>query len=128
MSKLTPKNSDIGKEKSITFHCLIKKEEDLFIAHCLELDIVATATTIKEAQEDMTDLIIAQVRYAFIHDNVDNLFKAAPAKVWKEFYECDPGKEIVKSTKPKSEKAPLNAFIPPWIIQKTCMMKEGIHG
>jgi hypothetical protein len=34
---------------------LIKKEEDCYLAHCLELDLVTTAPTIEQVREDIAE-------------------------------------------------------------------------
>lgn len=70
------------------FNVFIKTEDNLFIAHCLELDIVATGNTIARAQKDMVELIKTQILYAFSNDNLDHLFKMAPAEVWQEYLAC----------------------------------------
>jgi len=75
-------------ETSMTFNILAKKEGKTWVAHCLELDIVATATTLKSLKKDILDLVITQVDYAFSNDNLANLYHPAPSRVWKEFYEC----------------------------------------
>jgi len=55
-----------------------KKEDNMFIAHCLELDIVAVSETIEEAKKDIISLIEAQVEYAVSNENTDNLFHPYP--------------------------------------------------
>ena len=67
---------------SMIFNILIKKEEDVFIAHCLELDIVTTSKYEKEVINDILDLVKAQVNYAFSNDNLVHLFHPAPPEVW----------------------------------------------
>lgn len=109
-------------KKSMTFNILAKKEEGIWVAHCLELDIVATAKTIATLKREIVDLIITQIDFAFNNDNLDNLYHPAPAEVWKEFYACK--ESVEKKIKMKSEfKA--NSFIPPWIIANTCFAQEG---
>lgn len=73
---------------SMVFNILIKKEDEVFVAHCMELDIVATAQSIEEATNDLTDLIVAQIEYAFINDNLDHLYRPAPPEIWRQFYAC----------------------------------------
>ena len=105
-------------EKSMTFNILAKKESDMWLAHCLELDIVATAKTITTLKKEIENLIITQIDYAFSNDNLDNLYHPAPAEVWKEFYACK--ESVEKRVKMRSEfKA--NSFVPPWIIANTCV-------
>ena len=64
---------------------VITQEEDYWLAHCLQLDIVTTAETLERVKSDILDLIGVQISYAFEHNNLDNLFFPAPAEVWKKF-------------------------------------------
>ena len=109
----------------MTFNVIVKKEADQYLAHCLELDIVATAGTEKDVLANMVDLLAAQVDYAFSNDNLDNLFRPAPRGVWEEFYTCSQHVEIKIELQPKL-KTPLEkeSFVPPWIIAKTCRFPE----
>ena len=75
-------------ENGMTFNILIKFEENLYIAHCLELDIVTTGRTMDQTQKDVITLICAQVDYAFSNDNLENLYHPAQKDVWEEFYTC----------------------------------------
>ena len=70
-------------------YVLIKKTEEYgYVAHCLELDLVATEDTHEAVEAGIFDVIVARVRYAFANDNLEYLYHPAPAEVWKEFYEC----------------------------------------
>jgi predicted RNase H-like HicB family nuclease len=71
---------------------MITQEEDCWLAHCLQLDIVTTAKTLENVRTDIIGLIEAQISYAFEHDNLDNLFFQAPPEIWRKFTE--PVKEI----------------------------------
>lgn len=102
------------------FNILIKREEGYFLAHCLELDIVATADTLKQVQDDVISLINAQIDYAFAHDNLDNLYHPAPAEVWKEFFKCKETWEKKSKIKSRFRDEIPKSFIPPWIIAKMC--------
>ena len=108
-------------EKSMTFNILAKKEKNVWIAHCLELDIIATADKLPVLKKEIVDLIITQIDYAFSNDNLENLYHPAPAEVWKEFYACK--ESIEKKIKMKSEFKD-NSFVPPWIIANTCFAQE----
>jgi len=108
-------------ENSMTFNILAKKEGGLYVAHCLELDIVATSHSKEELKKEIKNLIITQVDYAFSNNNLDNLYRPAPPEVWKEFYAC---KDFIeKKIKMKSEYEG-NSFVPPWIIANTCFSNE----
>ena len=107
------------KEMAMNFSVFVKKEEGMFVAHCLELDIVATAPTLKQVQIDMFDLLSAQISYAFANNNLANLYNPAPPEVWKEFFECKDSWE----KKSRIEKHLANgrkSFVPPWVIAKMC--------
>jgi hypothetical protein len=113
---------------SMVFNCLIKKDENYHIGHCLELDIVVTAKTIEEVKNDLGDVILAQVDYAFSNDNLENLFRPAPAEVWKEFYECrTQTEEKMELNSAYKKKESLKKFVPPWIIAKTCLSADLCH-
>ena len=113
---------------SMVFNCLIKEEEDYHIGHCLELDIVVTAKTVKEVKSDLKDVILAQVDYAFSNENLENLFHPAPPEVWEEFYSCKAQtEEKMKLDSAYKKTNSLKNFVPPWIIAKTCLSDKLCH-
>jgi len=67
---------------------LIKEEDGLWVAHCLELDIVTTADSQTQVEADLIDLVKAQVAYAVENDNLDYLLKKAPREAWDELSAC----------------------------------------
>lgn len=101
------------------FNVLVKKEAGLFVAHCLELDIVATADDIKKVTSDIFDLIKAQLDYAFSNDNLQYLYRPAPPSAWKEFYDCKGQIEERIAMKKRSAKSS-GSFVPPWFTARTC--------
>jgi hypothetical protein len=109
---------------TLTFNILIKTTLAEATAHCLELDIVATAPTEEAVKADIVDLIKAQVLYAFANDNLDHLYHPAPPEAWREFFRC---------TQTQAESYPLDAdlndrdIVPPWIIANTCRLPESCH-
>ncbi|MDR3568242.1 MAG: hypothetical protein P4L43_09470 [Syntrophobacteraceae bacterium] len=113
---------------AVTFSILIKKTEQYgFVAHCLELDLVATAATMEAVKADIFDVIVAQVHHAFANDNLEYLYHPAPSEVWKEFYE---GREQQIDYYPVSknkEDEKLEKFVPPWIIGHTCHSMGAQH-
>jgi hypothetical protein len=111
------------KAVGLTVNVLLKKEEELFVAHCLELDIVTTGRTQEEAQKDMVDCIIAQIDHAFSNDNLENLLKPAPSEVWQEFFSCkkDVEEKNHRIKLPPAMKSPQNrSMVPPWLTTKVC--------
>jgi len=113
---------------AVTFSILIKQTKEYgFVAHCLELDLVATADTLEAVKADILDLIIAQIQYAFANDNVEYLYHSAPPEVWREFYECRE-QETERYQVPNCEdNENIEKFIPPWIIANTCRSKSDRH-
>jgi len=77
------------------FRFLVRKEDDLFVAYCLELDLVAAAKTEEEAIQDLVGVTVEQVRYCIANDNMDRLFRRAPEEIWNEYHDCE------KSPSPK---------------------------
>ena len=90
------------KTISMVFNILAKKEGEIWIAHCLELDIVATGQSLENVKAEIKDLILAQVDYAFSNDNLENLYRPAPAEVWKEFYRCQSRNQVEDKVDMKS--------------------------
>lgn len=74
--------------KKLPFHfdVLVERQDDGYIAHCLQLDIVAVADTQQQALKDIRDLIEAQLTTAIENGNLDNIFHPAPAEVWGKLY------------------------------------------
>lgn len=110
---------------SMTVNILIKKSDDLWVGHCLELDIVSASDDLSQLKNDLKDLIVAQVDYAFSNDNLDHLFHPAPTEVWEEFYRCK--SQIEDRFEVESElqtSHSLKRFVPPWIIAKTCFAEH----
>jgi hypothetical protein len=108
----------------MVFNILVKKDADLYIAHCLELDIVATSSDFGKVKKDMVDLIKAQINYAFSNNNLDYLYHPAPSEVWQEFYACKNQSEQKIDIKSFFENKKIEHFVPPWIIARTCISKS----
>jgi len=104
-------------EAPMTFNVFVKKEGVMFVAHCLELDIVATGDNLDDVEKDLFDLIHAQVDYAFTHDNLDYLYHPAPKGVWEEFYRC---KAYIKRRRRVESSPQEDSPVPPWIIATFC--------
>lgn len=107
-------------EASMTFNVFVKKEGGMFIAHCLELDIVATGNNPEQVKKDLIDLVHAQVDYAFTHDNLDYLYHPAPKEIWEEFYQCKAYIEKRSKIESHPQKGMPETFVPPWIIATFC--------
>lgn len=85
------------RDWSFKFRILVKKEDDLWVAHCLELDLVAAGPTEEQVESDIIDIITEQITYCVSNDNMDYLFRRAPKEVWDEYLTCE------KRVTPKSQ-------------------------
>jgi len=74
---------------NLAFNALLKYEDGLWVAHCMELDIVATGDSPDSAVNDLKDLIVAQVSCALANDNTKYLYHSAPKKVWDEYWKAE---------------------------------------
>src|SRR5208337_2571832 len=61
---------------------VVYREGEEWIAHCLQMDIVASGKSAKVVEDDIIALIKAQVRFAIDNDNMENVFKPAPSAIW----------------------------------------------
>jgi hypothetical protein len=75
----------MGQKADFRLDILIKKEEDYYLAHCLQFDIVATNDTLDGVRKDIIDLCRAHIDYSYANDNLEFLFSPAPKEVWSEY-------------------------------------------
>jgi len=104
------KNKDVIKfNVSISANVIIEKEEDLYIAHCLEFDIVADGRTEKEAMNNIFESIVNHIDFCLAMGNIDKIENPAPKKYWDKLKAIKRGKvykrikspKIVQSERPK---------------------------
>ncbi len=109
-------------DNSMVFNIFIKRDGDTFVAHCLELDIVAESDTQTGVMDDIRELIITQIDFAFSNNNLDNLYRSAPTEVWKQFYECPERttSEILRIGSRSSQENGPKVFVPSEVITNTC--------
>jgi hypothetical protein len=83
----------LARTENFSFKILIRREPDAWVARCLELNLVAVADTVEQAESDIIDVIVAHVRYALENDNLEYMFHPAPPHLWREFFECEDREE-----------------------------------
>jgi hypothetical protein len=83
----------MATEEKFAFKVLIRREPDAWVAHCLELNLVAVAQTAEHVEADIIDIIVAHVRYAIENDNLEHMYHPAPPHVWKAFFKCSDREE-----------------------------------
>ena len=69
--------------KEYIFHGIIEKEEDVYCALCLELDIATEADTLEGAKKNLREAVEGYVK-SVVRDNEEDEFipRPAPDKTW----------------------------------------------
>ena len=70
------------------------REEGVWLAHCLELDIVAEGKTAKKAFADLVDLCLLQITTAVEENDLRSIIRPAPAEFWTLFFSSKKKKRI----------------------------------
>jgi predicted RNase H-like HicB family nuclease len=60
------------------------EQEDVFIAHCLQFDIITEGNTIVEAEEMIADAIFEYITFAMENNLTKFLFKPASPEYWQK--------------------------------------------
>jgi hypothetical protein len=79
-----------GRPPHFLLNVLLYREDGMWAAHCLQLDLVEYARTMNEAQSNVLDVIRAHIEHALEHDNMEHLFRPAPAEYWQLFLRSTP--------------------------------------
>ena len=66
-------------------HYLLSESDGKHIAHCLDLDLVATAETRGESAQKLDRLVKATIELALATQQFTNLATSAPQNFWNEF-------------------------------------------
>jgi hypothetical protein len=61
---------------------VVYREDDVWLAHCLELDIVAEGASANEALRDALRLCAVQFEFAVEQGDISSAFRAAPPEFW----------------------------------------------
>ena len=70
-----------------TLSCLESKDGNLYVAHCLEFDLVAQGNTSEEAHNNLADLIKSHIEFAIEKDMEEkSIFHPAPQEYWDTFH------------------------------------------
>ena len=68
--------------KQLSFRATVLREDSEWVAHCLDLDIVATGPTPETAMDELAGAVGTQLWYAREHENFEHFFRPAPAEAW----------------------------------------------
>jgi hypothetical protein len=100
-----PKN---GSKLRINLSAIVYREDDGWLAHCLELDIVAEGKDGDDAIRSLISLCDLQIKVALEEGDLESIFRPAPPEIWKLF---SLGKE--KRTSEKKRTRSMDRFSTP---------------
>jgi len=66
-------------------HYLLSGTDRRYVAHCLDLDIVATGPSQENALDKLDDLVKAHIEVALATGQLENLSTKAPSSYWRQF-------------------------------------------
>jgi hypothetical protein len=70
---------------NINLSAIVYREKSDWIAHCLELDIVAEGTSRQDAIQSLISLCDLQIETALEEGDLESIFRPAPPEFWKMF-------------------------------------------
>lgn len=74
------------KGPEFRFNVLIEETDGVFIAHCLEMGLVATADQPDDLPSIMGKLVSRQVEFALRNNNPSDIYHPAPPEIWEKFH------------------------------------------
>ncbi len=89
----------------ISTHVLVYKEDDFYIAHALEFDIVVDGKSEKDVKKDIKTSVFEYIMFALSRGTIEKVVNPAPFEFWERFY----NNRIAghkKSLKPSEFKSP----------------------
>jgi hypothetical protein len=100
-----------AKDPKLDLRGVVYREGDAWIAHCLELDIVAEGPNAEAAMNDLLDLCAFQIDTAIENNDLESIFRPAPAKYWNLFYSARLRKRLPKVLRPGVGKFDAREFV-----------------
>jgi len=82
------------KIKSLMVHVIIYQEDDYYVSHCLEFDLVAQENSTQESFQNLLDAIELQTAYALETGDLENLIQPAPPEFWRMLFKCENNTEL----------------------------------
>ena len=100
-----------AKDPKLDLRGVVYREGNAWLAHCLELDIVAEGTSAEAAMNDVLDLCAFQIDTATANNDLESIFRPAPAKYWNLFYSAKSKKRLPKASRPGLGKFDAREFV-----------------
>ena len=82
------------RDTQLELRVITYREDEVWLAHCLELDIVAEGKSAKKAVNDLVDLCLLQIKTAIEENDLESIIRPAPAEFWKLFFSAKKKKRI----------------------------------
>jgi hypothetical protein len=100
-----------GNDIKLDLRGIVYREGDAWIAHCLELDIVAEGANAEDAMNDVLDLCALQIDTAVENNDLESIFRPAPAKYWNLFYSARSKRRLPKASRPRVGRFDAREFV-----------------
>jgi hypothetical protein len=85
---------------SIDLRAVIYTEHNVWIAHCLEMDVVAEGASADQALGDLLDLCAYQIEYSLAQGDLRSIFRPAPEETWVMYWRAHKKRLPKKPSKP----------------------------
>ena len=95
----------------LSIHVLGYREGDLYVAHCLEFDIVSDGKTKEEASQNCIECVQYHIEFCIEKGSLENATNPAPREYWQMFYS--------KERSPRESKMPPKE-IPKPVLKEVC--------
>jgi len=90
--------------ESPLLHILLSKEDDVFVARCLDFTVSSHGNNEKDALKSLADSIKEYVLTAVENDAIDTIFDPAHSKYWRMYNELE-AKQSMSSLKRSLKKS-----------------------
>ena len=87
-----------GNGFRIALRAVVYRHHAWWIAHCLELDLVAEGKHPAEALNDLRDIAVTQGDLAAREDRLESVFRPAPPEIWAMFARAADAPPLKKKT------------------------------
>jgi hypothetical protein len=84
----------MSKNLQIELRVVTYREDGVWLAHCLELDIVAEGKSSRKAVKDVIDLCVLQIKTAIEENDLPSVIRPAPPEIWTMFYSAKKKKRL----------------------------------
>ncbi len=91
---------------NIELRAVIYREDGVWLAHCLEMDIVAEGNSPQQACRDVIELCELQIRVALEEGDIQSVFRPAPPETWKMYFMSHTIRPTPYRTPPKTVAQP----------------------